>query len=97
MPMTNWKKVQEGDIVRNADILKQQLVDGASVQDARLKALQEQQKQIESNLQLVASADTTAALDFRNQLTTAQLLLQIEIGDATFRLDHLREFLKKNF
>jgi hypothetical protein len=93
----DWKKVQEGDVVRNADILKQQVVDGISVQDSRLKALQEEQKQIESNLQLVTRADTTAALDFRNQLTTAQLLLNIEIGDATFRLDRLREFLKKNF
>jgi hypothetical protein len=45
----------------------------------------------------VGSADTTAALDFRNQLTTAQLLLQIEIGDASFRLDRLREFLQTNF
>jgi hypothetical protein len=93
----DWKKVQEGDVIRNADILRQQVVDGMSVQDSRLKALQEEQKQIESNLQLVSSADTTAALDFRNQLTTAQLLLNIEIGDATFRIDRLREFLKKNF
>jgi hypothetical protein len=93
----DWKKVQEGDVIRNAEILKQQLADGITVQDGRLKALQEEQKQIESNLQLVTSADTTAALDFRNQLTTAQLLLNVEIGDATFRLDHLREFLKKNF
>jgi hypothetical protein len=92
-----WKKVQEGDVIRNADILKQQLVDGISAQDSRLKDLQGQQKQIESNLQLVGSADTTAALDFHNQLTTAQLLLQIEIGDASFRLDRLREFLQTNF
>jgi len=93
----DWKKVQEGDVVRNAEILKQQVVDGISVQAGRLKALQEQQKQIEGNLQLVGSADTTAALDFHNQLTTARLLLQIEVGDATFRLDQLREFLQKNF
>ena len=93
----DWKKVQEGDIVRNADVLKQQIVNGISVQDSRLKGLQEVQQQIESNLQLVGSAETTAALDFRNQLTTAQLLLQIEIGDATFRLDRLKEFLGKNF
>jgi hypothetical protein len=92
-----WKKVQEGDVMRNADILKEQVLNGISVQDGRLKALQEEQNQIESNLQLVAGADTTAALDFRNQLTTAQLLLQIEIGDASFRLDRLREFLGKNF
>jgi hypothetical protein len=93
----DWKKVQEGDVVRNADVLRQQVVDGMSVQDSRLKALQEERKQIESNLELVSDAGTTAALDFRNQLTTAQLLLQIEIGDAAFRLDHLREFLKRNF
>jgi hypothetical protein len=92
-----WKKVQEGDVIRNADILKQQVADGISAQDTRLKALQGQLKQIESNLQLVGSADTTAALDFHNQLTTAQLLLQIEIGDASFRLDRLREFLQTNF
>ena len=92
-----WKKVQEGDVVRNAEILRQQVENGISVQDGRLKALEEEQKQIETNLQLVGSADTTAALDFRNQLTTAQLLLKIEIGDASFRLERLREFLKRNF
>jgi len=93
----DWKKVQEGDVIRNAEVLKQQVVDGISVQDSRLKALQEEQKQIESNLQLLGSAETTAALDFRNQLATAQLLLEIEIGDACFRLDQLREFLGGNF
>jgi hypothetical protein len=93
----DWKKVQEGDVIRNADILKQQLENSVSVQESRLKALQEEQQQIERNLQLVGSAETTAALDFRNQLTTAQLLLQIEIGDATFRLERLKEFLGKNF
>jgi hypothetical protein len=93
----DWKKVQEGDVVRNADILKRQVVDGISVQGSRLKALQQEQMQIESNLQLVDAAETTAALDFRNQLTTAKLLLNIEIGDASFRLEHLGEFLKRNF
>jgi len=93
----DWKKVQEGDVIRNADILKEQIVNSISVQDGRLKALQEQQKQIESNLQLLSGAETTAGIDFRNQLTTAQLLLGIEIGDASFRLDHLREFLGRNF
>jgi hypothetical protein len=92
-----WKKVQEGDVVRNADILKQQVMNGISVQESRLQALQNEQKQLEGNLKLVNSADTTAALDFRNQLTTAQLLLVIEIGDATFRLDRLKEFQEGNF
>jgi hypothetical protein len=93
----DWKKVQEGDVIRNAEVLKQQVVNGISVQDSRLKALLEEQKQIERNLQLLGTAETTAALDFRNQLTTAQLLLEIEIGDASFRLDRLKEFLGTNF
>jgi len=93
----DWKKVQEGDVIRNAEVLKQQVVNGISVQDSRLTALQEEQKQIESNLQLLGTGETTAALDFRNQLTTAQLLLEIEIGDASFRLDRLKEFLGTNF
>ncbi len=93
----DWKKVQEGDVARNAEILKDQVVSGIAVQDSRLKALQKEQKEIESNLQLVGSADTTAGLDFRNQLTTAQLLLRIEIGDASFRFEELREFLRRNF
>jgi len=67
------------------------------VQDSRLKALEEEKKQIESNLQLLGAGETTAALDFRNQLSTSQLLLEIEIGDASFRVDELREFLGRNF
>jgi hypothetical protein len=93
----DWKKVQEGDVIRNADLLKQQLVDNISVQGNRLAALQEQLKEIGNNLELVDKAETSAALDFRNQLTTAQLMLKIEIGDSSFRLDRLREFLAKNF
>ena len=92
-----WKKVQEGDVTRNAAILRQQLAAGISVQANRLKSLQDQQQQVESNLQLVANADTTAALDFRNQLTSAQLLLGIEIGDASFRLERIQDFLKSNY
>jgi hypothetical protein len=93
----DWKKVQEGDVIRNAEVLKQQVASGISVQDSRLKALEEEKKQVESNLQLLGAGETTAALDFRNQLSTAQMLLEIEIGDAGFRLDELREFLGRNF
>jgi hypothetical protein len=93
----DWKKVQEGDVIRNAEVLKQQVASGISVQDSRLKALEEEKKQVESNLQLLGAGETTAALDFHNQLSTAQMLLEIEIGDAGFRLDELREFLGRNF
>jgi hypothetical protein len=92
-----WKKVQEGDVVRSTEVLRQQLVEGVSVQEGRLKSLQEESGELEKNLALVANPDTSAALDFGNQLTAAKLLLQIEAGDASFRIDRLREFLAKNY
>ncbi|HEY6352012.1 MAG TPA: hypothetical protein VI636_21665, partial [Candidatus Angelobacter sp.] len=93
----NWKKVQQGDITRSAEVLKQQFKDVIAAQQARLKALQDEQKQDQANLQLVRNVDTSAALDFQNQLTGTQLLLGIEVGDASFRLDQMREFLEKNY
>jgi hypothetical protein len=92
-----WKKVQEGDVIRNMEVLRQQLVASVSVQEARLKSLQTESDQIGKNLQMVCNPDTSAAFDFRNQLTAAQLLLQVETGDATFRLARLREYLEKNY
>jgi len=92
-----WKKVQEGDVVRNMDVLRQQLTASVSVQESKLKSLQEESEQINKNLQLVGAPDTSAAFDFHNQLTAAQLLLQIETGDASFRRDQLRAYLAKNY
>ncbi|HEY2545496.1 MAG TPA: hypothetical protein VGI46_05485 [Candidatus Acidoferrum sp.] len=92
-----WKKKQESDVVRQMEVLRQQLVDSVSAQEARLKALQDESGQIEKSLQLVASPDTSAAFDFRNQLSAAQLLLQIEAGDSSFRIERLREYLAKNY
>jgi len=92
-----WKKAQEGDVVRNMEVLRLQLVDSISVQEAKLKSLQEESEQIDKNLQPVVNPDTSAALDFHNQLTAAQLLLEIETGDARFRIERLREYLAKNY
>jgi hypothetical protein len=93
----DWKKVQEGDVVRSMSALRQQLVDGIAAQENRLKSLQEEAEQLEKNLELVARPDTAAALDFSNQLQTTKLLLKIEADDATFRREHLREYLAKNY
>jgi len=92
-----WKKVQEGDIVRNVEVLHQQLLDNVAAQESRLKSLQAESGEIDKNLQFVANPDTAMALDFRNQLTSAKLLLQIETGDASFRIDRLRQYLAKNY
>ena len=92
-----WKKAQESDVVRNLEILRQQLAESISVQEAKLKSLQEESEQIDENLRLVVNPDTSAAFDFHNQLTAAQLLLEIETGDARFRIERLREYLAKNY
>lgn len=92
-----WKKVQEGDVVRGMEVLRQQLTGNAGVQESKLKSLQEESGRIEKTEQLVASPDTSVALDFHNQLTVSQLLLQIETGDATFRIAQVREYLANNF
>jgi hypothetical protein len=94
---TEWKRVQEGDVVRNSEVLKQQLVDSVAAEEAKLKSLEQESVEIDKNLRAVGEPDTSAAFDFHNQLTAAQLLLQVESGDATFRLDRLHEFLAKNY
>jgi hypothetical protein len=93
----DWKKVQQGDVVRNAEVLKQQLNDSLAAQESRLRSLQGEQDRVASNLQLVSDVDTAAAFDFRNQLTTTQLLLQIETGDAGYRIQELQNFLNRNY
>jgi hypothetical protein len=92
-----WKKVQEGDVVRQMEVLGQQLRDSVTAQEAKLKSLQEENKQIEKNLEFVVAPDTSAAFDFRNQLAAAQLLLQVETADASFRMGRLREYLERNY
>jgi hypothetical protein len=92
-----WKKLQEGDVVRNMEVLRQQLTDGVSVQAAKLKSLEEESKQIETSLRLVDNPDTSAAFDFNNQLTAAQLVLRVESGDAEFRIARLQEYLARNY
>lgn len=93
----DWKKVQEGDVVRNTEVLKQQLVDSITVQEAKLKSLQQETTEIDKNLRTIGEPDTSAAFDFQNQLTAAQLLLQIEEADATFRLAQLHDYLARNY
>jgi hypothetical protein len=93
----NWKKIQEGDVARNAEVLRQQLADSVAANEARLKSIELQTGELDNNLADVAVPDTSAALDFNNQLTAAKLLLQIETGDATYRLAHLNAYLKKNY
>ena len=81
----------------SVEVLHQQLLDTLAAQESRLKSLNAEGVEIDKNLQLVVNPDTSAALDFRNQLTSAQLLLQIETRDSSFRIELLREYLAKNY
>jgi hypothetical protein len=93
----DWKKVQEGDAVRGMEVLRTQVVDSIAAQQSRLDTLQRESQQIQKSLQLVDTPDTSAAYDYRNQLATTQILLGIETGDSTFRLEHLKAFLSQNY
>jgi len=84
-------------VTRNATILQQQVKTSIAAQQTRLKALEEEQQQVADNLQLVNNVDTSTALQFQKQLISTQLLLDIEIGDASFRRDQMRDFLERNY
>jgi hypothetical protein len=94
---SDWKKVQEGDVARGVEVLRQQLVESVSVQESKLKSLRAESEQIDRTLHLVGNPDTSATFDFHNQLTAAQLLLQIETGETSFRINQLREYLTRNY
>jgi hypothetical protein len=94
---SDWKKLQESDVVRGSEALRTQITQAVAAQQSRLATLSQESEEISKNLQVVANPDTTAALDFRNQLTSTQILLQIETGDAAFRLQSLKGFLKTNY
>jgi hypothetical protein len=92
-----WKKVQENDVKRGMEVLRDQVLQTIAVQKNRIDSLRQETEEIGKNLKLVSDANTSAALDFRNQLTSTQLLLGIETGDATYRCDRLQGFLNRNF
>jgi hypothetical protein len=83
--------------VVEGEVLRQQLTDSISVWESKLASLRNGSGQIDKNLQVVANPDTSSEFDFHNQLAAGQLLLQVESGDASFRIEGLREFMARNF
>jgi hypothetical protein len=94
---SKWKKVQESDVERGMEVLREQAQQTIVVQKNRIKSLQQETEEIEKNLKLIGDTDTSAALYFRNHLISTTLLLGIETGDASYRLDRLQDFVSKNF
>jgi hypothetical protein len=93
----DWKRVQGGDVIRNMDVVHQQLTAAIEADEAKQQSLETQMKEIDSDRKAAAAPDTSAAVDFRNQLDAARLLLQIELDDTVFRLSRLRDYCAKNF
>ena len=93
----DWKKVQENDVERGMEVLRDQVQQTIAIQESRIKSLKQETEEIEKNLKLVSDTDTIAALDFRTQLISTKLLLGIETGDASYRHDRLQDFVSKNF
>ena len=94
---SDWKKVQESDASRGLEILRGQVESNVAAQQRRLDTLQQESGSLDKNLQLTANPDTSASLDYHNQIAATQLLLGIETGDAAYRLERLHEFLSRNF
>jgi hypothetical protein len=92
-----WKKTQEGDAERSMEVLKDQLLQSIQVQKDRQNSLLREAREIEKSMDLVRDPQTSSALDFRNQLQATKLLLEIESGDAAYRLAHLQSYLESNF
>jgi hypothetical protein len=93
----DWKKVQEADAARGMEVLRAEIDQSLAAQQGRLSRLQLEATEVEENRKLVSDPRTSAALDFRNQLASTELLLGIESGDASYRIDRLQEYVHKNF
>lgn len=92
-----WKEAEEGGVIRNSEILRQELLDSIAAQESKLKSLQQENASIDKDLRAIGEPDTSTAVDFHNQLVAAELLLKVETDDATFRLGRLHQYLAQNY
>lgn len=92
-----WKETQEGDVIKNAAALKQEIIDSVSALQSSQASLAGQQKIIDQNLELVKTSDTATGLAFGYQLKADRLMLRVEIEDTEYRLSVLQKYLEENF
>ena len=93
----DWKKNQIDDVAQQALILKQQILDTISIQEAQLQLLLGHDSEIAQDLQSLSGVETSSALSFKNQLLADKTVLRVDIQDVQFRLERLRDYLKVNF
>jgi len=92
-----WKMIEESDVTRGMEVLRTEAQQSLAAQLGRLQSLEKEIAEMDKNLRLVSDAESTAAMDLRNQLDSTLLLLEVESGDATYRIQSLQEFIRKNF
>lgn len=93
----DYKHFQQNDALQMMAALKKQVVESISAQEETLNQLHAQDQKITEYLTPVKDVDSSAAIGFRNQLFVDSLALRVEIGNAQFRLDRLKEYLSINF
>jgi len=93
----DWKRVQEGDIVRTSEVLKRQVEDSIAANTEILEQMNAEYKVIEDNIAIVQTPDTSNAYAFYLLVKVDELSLRIEIGDTQYRLDTLKQYLAENF
>jgi hypothetical protein len=92
-----WQESEFDDVAQQATILKVQFEQIIDIQKSQLDALNSQSSEINRNLHSLEGVDTDAAMAFRNQLSADRIVLNVDIDDATFRIQKLRDLLATNF
>lgn len=93
----HWQDSEFDDVAHQAELLRLQIVETINIQDNQLAELKKQAESVDEQLKSLEGLDTEAAMAFRNQLTADRIILDVNIGDATFRADALRRYLRNNF
>ena len=93
----DYKENELADANQQIAILKKQIEESIAVREQEVMRLESQDRTIQEHMTAVRDVDSSAAIGFRNQLLVDNLALRVELGDAQFRLEKLREYLSSNF
>jgi hypothetical protein len=92
-----WQESEFDEVTHQSSILKVQFEQIIEIQKSQLGSLKTQSAEIDRNLKALEGTDTDAAMAFRNQLSADQIVLRVDMDDATFRIQKLRELVAVNF
>jgi hypothetical protein len=94
---TEWKEVQETDIVRQAAVLQKQLSDMQDTERFSLTRLGLVNANIITNLETVKDPQTANAYSFYLMIKADEFAMRVEMEDAQFRADEIQQFIQENF